>query len=184
MRRTRLVAIEDDTVPQGLRSFLRDNRWEDSKKKKKSNGIFCTDSKSLPFFNKLCINHNPYLSIVGKIYIESIYFCISCLYTIIFYVMKSTKLINPVGWNYRIRRLWREVRQHHNECPRYDTKLYLMVTLQYWSSRKCGVPVHYHYSQVHSDLLESHLCVKQTYLICNTWNHLALLSNSNNSIWY
>ena len=35
---------------------------------------------------------------------------------------------------------------HHN------SKLHLMVRLQFWRSRECGVPFYCHYSQVHSDL--------------------------------
>ena len=37
-------------------------------------------------------------------------------------------------------------------CPESDIKLYLMVRLQFWGFRKCGVPLHYHHSQVHGDL--------------------------------
>ena len=40
-----------------------------------------------------------------------------------------------------------------NECPGYDTKLHLMVRLQLWNFGKCGVPLHCHHSQVHSDLV-------------------------------
>ena len=35
-------------------------------------------------------------------------------------------------------------------CPEYDTKLYLMVRLQFRISGKWGVRFHCHYSQVHS----------------------------------
>ena len=52
-----------------------------------------------------------------------------------------------------------------SEYPGYNTKLHLKVRSQSWSSGKCGVPHHYHYSQVHSDLkclylLRSYLLVK------------------------
>ena len=33
----------------------------------------------------------------------------------------------------------------------YDTKLHLMVTLQFWRSVECGVLLHCHYFQVHPD---------------------------------
>ena len=36
-------------------------------------------------------------------------------------------------------------------CLGYDTKLYLMVRLQMWRSKECWVPLHCHYSQVHSE---------------------------------
>ena len=36
--------------------------------------------------------------------------------------------------------------------PKYNTKWYPVVRLQFWSSRKCGVPQHCYYCQVHSDL--------------------------------
>ena len=47
----------------------------------------------------------------------------------------------------------------------FDTKLHLMVKLQFQSSGECGVHLHCHYSQVHSDpewyyLLGSHLWIK------------------------
>ena len=41
--------------------------------------------------------------------------------------------------------------------------LNFMVKLQFWKSKKSGVPLHWNHSQVHSDpeyLLGSHLCVK------------------------
>ena len=34
----------------------------------------------------------------------------------------------------------------------YDIKLHLMVKLQFWRSKKCGIFLHCHYSQVHFDL--------------------------------
>ena len=40
---------------------------------------------------------------------------------------------------------------HQKEYSRYDTKLHLMVRLQFWRSRMYGVPLHCYYSQVHSD---------------------------------
>ena len=59
-----------------------------------------------------------------------------------------------------------------HKCPGYDTKLYLMVNLQPRNDGECGLPLHYHYSQVHSDLewkylSGSHLCVK-----LKLFNHL------------
>ena len=36
-------------------------------------------------------------------------------------------------------------------CPGYDVKLHLVARYQLWSSGECGVPLHCHYSQVHSD---------------------------------
>ena len=35
-------------------------------------------------------------------------------------------------------------------CPKYDTKLYLVGRLQFWSSGKYGILLHYHYPQVSS----------------------------------
>ena len=42
---------------------------------------------------------------------------------------------------------------HQNEdaCPGYNTQIYLMVRLQFWRSSECIVPLHCHYSKVHSD---------------------------------
>ena len=59
----------------------------------------------------------------------------------------------------------KSVRLPPNECPRYDTKLYLMVRIQFWNFEECGVTLHCHYSLVHSDpewyyLLEFHLQIK------------------------
>ena len=36
-------------------------------------------------------------------------------------------------------------------CHEYDIKLVQMVRLQLWSSGECGVLLHCHYSQIHSD---------------------------------
>ena len=36
-------------------------------------------------------------------------------------------------------------------CPGYDVKLHLVARYQLWNSGECGVPLHCHYSQVHSD---------------------------------
>ena len=47
--------------------------------------------------------------------------------------------------------LCRWVRSFQKECPRFDTKLYLMVRFQYWRSGRCGIFLHCNYSQVHSD---------------------------------
>ena len=38
-----------------------------------------------------------------------------------------------------------------NECPGYETKLHLMMRLQFWSFGGWGVLLHCHNSQVHSD---------------------------------
>ena len=38
------------------------------------------------------------------------------------------------------------------ECSGYDTKLHLVVGLQFWRSGECRIPLHSHYSQVHSGL--------------------------------
>ena len=35
--------------------------------------------------------------------------------------------------------------------PGYSTKLHLIVRFLFWSFRECRVPLHCHYSQVHSD---------------------------------
>ena len=35
--------------------------------------------------------------------------------------------------------------------PEYNTKMHLMVRHQFWRSEECGVSLHCHYSQVHSD---------------------------------
>ena len=57
----------------------------------------------------------------------------------------------------------------------YNTKLYLMVRLQFWNFGKCGVLLHCCYSPVHSDLesqylIGSHLSVlKLLVLDRNTW---------------
>ena len=37
-------------------------------------------------------------------------------------------------------------------CPEYDTKLNLMLRLQFWRFEECRITLHCHYSQVHSDL--------------------------------
>ena len=38
-------------------------------------------------------------------------------------------------------------------CAGYDTKVHLLVRLLFGSSGKCGLPLHCHYFQVHSDLV-------------------------------
>ena len=58
----------------------------------------------------------------------------------------------------------------HQLRPGYYTKLNLMVRFQSWSFRECGVPHHFHNSQVHFEpewkyLLGSHLWVKKNCLI-------------------
>ena len=63
---------------------------------------------------------------------------------------------------------------------------HLMVRLQPWRFRECGVPLHYHCSQVHSDLMvvsmgqiEQTMYKQMTYvklwlLDSNTWGHLTV----------
>ena len=56
----------------------------------------------------------------------------------------------------RLRIFWlcplcRGERTPSKQCSWHDTKLHLMVKLQFWRSGECGIPLHYHYSQVHSD---------------------------------
>ena len=41
--------------------------------------------------------------------------------------------------------------KQNNSSPGYDVKLHLVAKYQLWSSGECGVPLHCHYSQVHSD---------------------------------
>ena len=41
--------------------------------------------------------------------------------------------------------------RNYMKCPGYDIKLHLVVRLQSWSSRGFKVPLHCHYSQVHSN---------------------------------
>ena len=50
-------------------------------------------------------------------------------------------------------------------CPGYDTKLHMMAMFHFWRFGECRIPLHWHYSQVHSDLvwcylLGSHLWIK------------------------
>ena len=35
-------------------------------------------------------------------------------------------------------------------CPEYDTKLHLMMRLQFWRTRKCCIALHYHYCQIYN----------------------------------
>ena len=37
-------------------------------------------------------------------------------------------------------------------CLMYDTKQHLMVSLRFWRSEESRAPLHFHYSQIHSDL--------------------------------
>ena len=70
---------------------------------------------------------------------------------------------------------------HHSfECPGYNAELHLEMWPQFQSSGKNGVPLHCHYSQVHSepgvlvsvsvssisqiDLFEGYLTFKEIYL--------------------
>ena len=46
----------------------------------------------------------------------------------------------------------REVRHTpKNRLPGHNTKLHLVVRLQFWSSEQREVPIYCHHSQVHSD---------------------------------
>ena len=38
-----------------------------------------------------------------------------------------------------------------NWFPGYDTKPHLVVRLQFWRTEECGVCLHCHYTQIHSD---------------------------------
>ena len=75
----------------------------------------------------------------------------------------TRKKLNPVGCvgNCKIRRLHlcRGIRPHlpSNKGPLYDTKLYLIVRLQFWRFGECGVPFHCYYTSVYSDPEWQHL---------------------------
>ena len=45
---------------------------------------------------------------------------------------------------------------------------YLMLRLQFWVFGECGVPLHYHYYQVHSDPEESNQVVNYNYNCAQT----------------
>ena len=58
---------------------------------------------------------------------------------------------NTVGVAYYIS--CRDVRPPFSKgCPGYDTKLHLMVRLQFWRFGECGVPLNCLYFPVHSGL--------------------------------
>ena len=63
----------------------------------------------------------------------------------------NKKICCPVSWGCRIHRvlLCRGVRPP-NECPGYDNKQSDGEVPAVWSFGECGVPLHYHRSQVHS----------------------------------
>ena len=86
-----------------------------------------------------------------------------CIMAIIFFVLRykinnyirhisSSKMIT-LGLEYSDCVRFREVRPPPPEksCPRYGTKLNLMVRIQIWISRECRVLLYSPYSQVHSD---------------------------------
>ena len=50
------------------------------------------------------------------------------------------------GLKYTICNPSRRVRSSLMGCPEYETKLHLMIRLQFWRSGECGVPLHCHYS--------------------------------------
>ena len=47
---------------------------------------------------------------------------------------------------------WQYPQQRDKKCLEYDTKLHLIVRLQFRRSGECSIRFHCHYSQVHSDL--------------------------------
>ena len=70
------------------------------------------------------------------------------------------KTDSPVGLS-----LSRVVKSHTNDYPGSVTKLHLIMKLLIWSLRECGLPLRYHYSQLHSEpellyLLGSHRSIK------------------------
>ena len=93
---------------------------------------------------------------------------------------------SPVSWGCRIHwlHLCREAKPPHLMSILDITLNYLMVRPQPWSFGKCGVPLYYHYFQVHCDLewkylLGLHLFIKENYLIiCCTRKHLNMLSTN------
>ena len=58
----------------------------------------------------------------------------------------------PLSPELRLRRLYRlqSGKTPQKECPGHDTKLYPMVRLQFSISGKYEIPLHCHYSNIHS----------------------------------
>ena len=100
--------------------------------------------------------------------ISSKRFLVSIIIIFLFFYLLCHYRIIPVGLGCRIHQLHlcRGVNMLPPSMSILDMTLnYLMLRLQSWSSGKCGVPLHCHYSQVHSDLewwylLGSHLLIK------------------------
>ena len=69
------------------------------------------------------------------------------------WVYASNFRYRSVGWGCGIRLLYfcRGVRPTLNECPGYNAKMHLMVTLQFWVSGESGVLLHCYFSRVYSD---------------------------------
>ena len=68
-------------------------------------------------------------------------------------------------WPYPHSSKKKKKKKKKKKCPVYDTKLHLMVKLQFWRSVEFGVPLHCHYALIHFDLewqylLGSYLFVK------------------------
>ena len=60
-------------------------------------------------------------------------------------------------------------------CPGYDTKLYLMLSLQSWKTADYGVILYNHYSQVLSELFKNYSysigpCAKNKNLLRNNYS--------------
>ena len=80
----------------------------------------------------------------------SLYKVFNCNFVIIKLCLVN---ISSVDWGYRIHRLHlcREVDPLPTKSILDTTLNHLMVRLQPWRFRECGVPLHCHYSQVHSN---------------------------------
>ena len=69
---------------------------------------------------------------------------------------------SPIIWGCRIRntaslqrsKIPTHTHTHTNDCPGYNTKLHLMVRIQFWNLGECRVPLHCHYSHVNFDSLK------------------------------
>ena len=95
--------------------------------------------------------HLRYLYKEGmKIEVKSFFTCLPKRFTFI----PLDKLMSPVGWGSRIYQLhlcW-GIKFLSPLSSILDMTLnYLLMKLQSWSFGRCGVPLHCHYSQVHSD---------------------------------
>ena len=78
----------------------------------------------------------------------------NCMEELTVYEFEFEYKSQAVGWSREIHRLqpWKGVRSPHNKCPRYNTKLYLIVRLLSWIFGECEVHFHCCYSRIHSDL--------------------------------